>query len=99
MRREFPVGPHDDGRLLEAQGRDPVHHRRDPTGQGFSPWDSLLGTSFQELLSYSCWGGCFYNLVPAHNKKRKIIIPGMAGKRWMIPDFLLQIFYVHEIKA
>ena len=30
MRREFPVGPHDDGRLLEPQGRDPVHHRRDP---------------------------------------------------------------------
>ena len=27
MRREFPVGPHDDGRLLR---RDPVHHRRDP---------------------------------------------------------------------
>ena len=51
MRREFPVGPHDDGRLLR---RDPVHHRRDPqarvpstAGQdgqpaGRQPWDSLL---------------------------------------------------------
>ena len=35
MRREFPVGPHDDGRLLEPQGRDPVHHRRDPQARGF----------------------------------------------------------------
>ena len=37
MRREFPVGPHDDGRLLEPQGRDPVHHRRDPQARGFPP--------------------------------------------------------------
>ena len=36
MRREFPVGPHDDGRLLR---RDPVHHRRDPQARGFTrPW-------------------------------------------------------------
>ena len=51
MRREFPVGPHDDGRLLR---RDPVHHRRDPQARvphrqvsgymagGGQPWDSLL---------------------------------------------------------
>ena len=70
MRREFPVGPHDDGRLLEAQGRDPVHHRRDPTGQGFSPWDSLLGTSFQEFpRSISL---TFLWIFPtAHNMKEK----------------------------
>ena len=47
MRREFPVGPHDDGRLLEPQGRDPVHHRRDPQARGFPPgtlsWGSLHG--------------------------------------------------------
>ena len=47
MRREFPVGPHDDGRLLEPQGRDPVHHRRDPQARGFPPgtlsWGSLPG--------------------------------------------------------
>ena len=33
MRREFPVGPHDDGRLLR---RDPVHHRRDPQARGYT---------------------------------------------------------------
>ena len=47
MRREFPVGPHDDGRLLEPQGRDPVHHRRDPQARGFPPgtlsWVLTLG--------------------------------------------------------
>ena len=47
MRREFPVGPHDDGRLLEPQGRDPVHHRRDPQARGFPPgtlsWVLSLG--------------------------------------------------------
>ena len=47
MRREFPVGPHDDGRLLEPQGRDPVHHRRDPQARGFPPgtlsWALPLG--------------------------------------------------------
>ena len=44
MRREFPVGPHDDGRLLEPQGRDPVHHRRDPQARGF-PLESLSSGS------------------------------------------------------
>ena len=53
MRREFPVGPHDDGRLLEPQGRDPVHHRRDPQARGFPPgtlsWGSLPGERVPEV--------------------------------------------------
>ena len=63
MRREFPVGPHDDGRLLEPQGRDPVHHRRDPQARGFPPgtlsWGSLpLGSPCHPwALSTSRLGG------------------------------------------
>ena len=50
MRREFPVGPHDDGRLLR---RDPVHHRRDPQARGYTRHGALWSSTFVDMAGVS----------------------------------------------
>ena len=49
MRREFPVGPHDDGR---PSGGTLVHHRRDPQARGFPPGTLSWGSFRDPMVRY-----------------------------------------------